>query len=88
MSQDKTFEELREVEGRDQSSLASPTKVLNVSVPKSVYWHIRSCASESRMSIKNFMAHFCRTATPINVTVKPSQSNTEPENANKVDQIQ
>ena len=88
MNQDKTFEELREVELQVQSSLASPTKVLNVSVPKSVYWHIRSCASESRMSIKNFMAHFCRTATPINVTVKPSHSNTEPENANKVDQIQ
>lgn len=88
MNQDKTFEELREVEVRDQSCPASPTKVLNVSVPKSVYWHIRSCASESRMSIKNFMAHFCRTATPINVPVKPSHSNTEPENANNVDQIQ
>lgn len=88
MSQDKTFEELREVEGRDQSSPASPTKVLNVSVPKSVYWHIRSCASESRMSIKKFMAHFCRTATPINVTVKPSHSKVEPENANNSDPIQ
>ena len=88
MNQDKTIEELHEVELRDQSSPASPTKVLNVSVPKSVYWHIRSCASESRMSIKDFMAQFCRTATPVNVTVKPSQSNTEPEIANNVDQIQ
>lgn len=88
MTPDKTIEKLHEVEGRGQKSPAGPTKVLNVSVPESVYWHIRSCASESRMSIKNFMAHFCRTATPINVPVKPSHSNTEPENANNVDQIQ
>ncbi len=88
MSPEKTIEKLYQDEFRDQISLASPTKVLNVSVPESVYWHIRRCASESRLSVKDFMAQFCRTATPINMTVKPSQSYTEPENANNLDQIQ
>lgn len=88
MSQDKTLEELREVEVRDQSCPASPSKVLNVSVPEPVYWHIRSCATESRMSVKDFMAQFCRTATPINVPVKPAHSNIDSENANNLDQIQ
>lgn len=40
-------------------------KVLNVSVPEPVYWHIRQCANESRMSLKQFMAAFCQTAKPI-----------------------
>lgn len=40
-------------------------KVLNVEVPEVVYWHIRKCATESRMSMKEFMSVFCTTATPI-----------------------
>jgi hypothetical protein len=42
-----------------------PTKVLNVSLPEAIYWQIRRCASESQMSVKAFMAVFCRTAKPI-----------------------
>lgn len=53
---------------QNQSNPVSPNKVLNVSVPASTYWHIRRCASESRMSVKAFMAKFCRTATPIQAT--------------------
>lgn len=43
----------------------SPTKVLNVSLPEAIYWHVRKCATESQMSVKAFMAVFCRTAKPI-----------------------
>lgn len=41
------------------------TRVLNAKVPEQVYWHIRRCAIESRLSIKDFMAEFCKTASPI-----------------------
>jgi len=40
-------------------------RVLNVAIPASAYWHIRQCATESRMSLKQFMAAFCQTAKPI-----------------------
>lgn len=41
-------------------------KVLNVAIPESIYWHIRRCATDSRMSVKEFMAKFCKTAKPFN----------------------
>ena len=50
---------------RTQADATLPNKVLNVSVPELVYWHIRRCASESRMSIKAFMSEFCKAAKPI-----------------------
>lgn len=65
MNQIKLNEKQPEGEGRAQSSPTITSKVLNVSIPASVYWHLRFCASESRMSIKAFMAEFCKTAMPI-----------------------
>jgi hypothetical protein len=37
-------------------------RVINVAVPEEVYWHIRQCATKSKMSMKDFMARFCREA--------------------------
>lgn len=42
-----------------------PTRILNVEIPETEYWHIRKCATESRMSLKQFMAVFCKTARPV-----------------------
>lgn len=41
------------------------SKVLHVDIPESVYWHIRQCAIESRMSVKAFVAELGRTASPL-----------------------
>lgn len=41
------------------------TKALNVVLPDDVYWHLRKCAIQSRMSLKEFMIQFCRRAEPI-----------------------
>lgn len=40
-------------------------KTINVEVPEWIYWHVRRCATESQMSMKEFMAAFCQTAKPI-----------------------
>ena len=50
--------------GSPAKSLLS-CKTINVEVPEAVYWHIRRCATESKMSMKEFMGLFCGTATPI-----------------------
>jgi hypothetical protein len=73
--------------GQDQIVSAIPTKVLNVSVPTSVYWHIRRCASQSRMSVKAFMSEFCQTATPINAVDTQCPSEAESEDAKPVDPL-
>jgi len=39
-------------------------RTLNVEVPEGVYWLVRQCATESRLSMKAFMAKFCREAHP------------------------
>ncbi|KKL92030.1 hypothetical protein LCGC14_1888750, partial [marine sediment metagenome] len=39
-------------------------RTLNVVVPAEVYWHVRKCATESRLSMKEYMAKFCREAWP------------------------
>ena len=88
MPPEKTIEEQHEDESQDHVSSASATKVLNVSVPASVYWHIRSCATESRMSVKDFMTHFCKTATPIPTPVDSSHSNTDSQSVNYSEPIQ
>lgn len=53
----------------DQNGERAPndcqTRVLNVAIPEWVYWHIRRCATESRMSLKSFMAVFCQSARPL-----------------------
>ena len=38
-------------------------RTLNVEVPEEVYWHIRKCATESRLSLKHYMAKFGREAS-------------------------
>ena len=40
------------------------SRTINVEVPEQVYWHIRRCATQSRLSMKDFMAKFCREARP------------------------
>ena len=51
------------------------TRVLNVEIPESEYWHVRKCATESRMSMKEFMAEFCKMAKPINATTEFDNAN-------------
>lgn len=53
------------VRGGSSDSVPVSQKVLNVSIPDVVYWHIRRCAADSRMSVKAYMAAFCQTAKPI-----------------------
>ncbi len=38
------------------------TRTINVEVPETVYWHVRKCATESRLSMKEYMAMFCQEA--------------------------
>jgi hypothetical protein len=54
------------------------TKVLNVEVPETVYWHVRRCATESRMSMKEYMAIFCTTAEPFPDAKATIKALTEP----------
>ncbi len=49
-------------------------KTLNVTLPESVYWHIRECANTSRMSIKEFMEHFGKLAKPFPLDEKREKS--------------
>ena len=39
-------------------------RAINVEVPEEVYWHIRQCATDSRLSMKDYMAKFCQEAWP------------------------
>jgi hypothetical protein len=56
------------------------TRALNVEIPETVYWHVRRCATESRLSLKEFMATFCRSAKPVEAT--ESESMAAPPDAN------
>ena len=47
-----------------QQMEAQKLRTLNVVVPEKVYWHVRKCAIESRLSMKDFMALFCQEARP------------------------
>lgn len=47
------------------SSRINRTKVLHVDIPESIYWHIRHCAIESRLSMKAFVTELGRTAFPL-----------------------
>ncbi len=40
-------------------------RAINVQVPEEVYWHVRRCATASKMSLKEFMSAFCRQAQPL-----------------------
>jgi len=46
----------------DQSVVPENTRVLNVAIPESVYWHLRQCATESRLSMKEYMTEIGRQA--------------------------
>jgi hypothetical protein len=37
-------------------------RAINVEVPEEVYWHVRECATQSHLPMKDFMAKFCREA--------------------------
>lgn len=67
-------QEMDQSTGTPNESLLS-TKVLNVVIPEAAYWHLRRCATASRMSMKEFMATFCMTATPIILEASPTSSN-------------
>ena len=43
---------------------AGESKTLNVLVPAEAYWHVRRCATESHLSMKEYMARFCLEARP------------------------
>lgn len=46
-------------------AISGPSKrTINVEVPDSVYWHIRKCAIESQLSMKDYMSRFCLEAFP------------------------
>lgn len=59
------------------SSELQATRTLNVELPATVYWHLRECATLSRMSLKEFMSEFGRTAEPIDTQPKHSPSSTQ-----------
>lgn len=63
----------------DQNS-SSRTKVLHVEIPEPTYWHIRKCAIESQMSMKDFVAELGRTASPFQLKILDSdvRKNDEP----------
>ncbi len=48
------------------------TKVLHVEIPEPTYWHIRKCAIESQMSIKDFVTELGRTASPFQLQIMDS----------------
>jgi len=48
----------------DGTVFHGPMRTLNVEVPEEVYWHVRKCAIESRLSMKQFMSMFCLDAKP------------------------
>jgi hypothetical protein len=52
-------------------------KTVNVVVPEEVYWHVRQCAIESRLSMKDYMAIFCREARPYPVDRAEEQADQE-----------
>ena len=56
------------------------TKVLHVEIPEPTYWHIRKCAIESQLSMKDFVAELGRTASPFQLKILDSdvRKNDEP----------
>jgi hypothetical protein len=46
------------------TSVSRKLRAINVEVPEEVYWHVRNCAIQSRLAMKDFMARFCQDARP------------------------
>ncbi len=63
MSQSKD-EEQRRSQDKPEKAQPGASRTINVEVPEAVYWHIRKCATQSQLSMKDFMAKFCREAQP------------------------
>ena len=54
-------------------SNSGKSRALNVLLPEDVYWQLRRCAIQSRMSLKEFMIGFCRRAEPVSPSVSSGQ---------------
>lgn len=50
-----------------EPSVSENTRVLNVAIPESVYWHLRQCATESRLSMKDYMSKIGKRAKAIDM---------------------
>lgn len=57
------------------ASKESQTKILHINIPESVYWHLRRCAIESKLSMKAFVVELGRTATPTKLISPTSSQN-------------
>jgi len=57
------------------SDLEEPERTLNVRISASTYWHIRDCANQSRMSVKDFMERFGKLATPFPLNLSAEEEN-------------
>ena len=56
-------------------------RTLNVEVPDEIYWLVRKCAIESRLSVKEYMARFCQEARPYSPEESESQIAPSPHGA-------
>jgi hypothetical protein len=64
MSQHETAHEDPIRDTKEAETTEPKLRTLNVEVPEEVYWHVRKCATESRLSMKEYMARFCQEARP------------------------
>ena len=64
MSQHETSHEDPIRDTKEAETTEPKLRTLNVVVPEKVYWHVRKCAIESRLSMKEYMAKFCQEAWP------------------------
>lgn len=55
------------------SNNTTQTKVLHAEIPEATYWHIRKCAIESQLSMKDFVAELGRTASPFQLKILDSE---------------
>lgn len=62
--------------------------MLNVVIPEATYWHLRRCATASQMSMKEFMAEFCKTATPFSSAPAMADQSTHLEKATQAESTQ
>ena len=56
-------------------------RTLNVEIPEDLYWHVRKCATESRLPMKEYMARFCQEARPYSPEESESQIAPRPNGA-------
>jgi hypothetical protein len=56
--QPKTDHDVTDVSGQPK------VRAINVEVPEETYWHVRKCAIDSHLSMKEYMGKFCQEAWP------------------------